>query len=637
MSEAPGEWSSPITPERAAAASGGLIWVGGRAGETWWCASGPATATVRLMRRSAAGEVVDVLGAGRSVRNRMCGYGGRPYALCDDGSVVFTEHSDQRLYHDSRPLTPGDPTTWYADPTVRGAEVWCLRETTAPGGGDPVPRTSRDIVAVPLDGSGADDPGAIRTVARAHHFLSGVRISPDGRRLAWIGWDHPRMSWDGTDLMVADLVDGVAVDARRVLGGPDVSVPQAEWDGNDTLYAMADPDGWWNLHRIELPTVPDRATLGGPTPPDVARSEKVACVLPMPEECAGALWRVGASWFALAGGRVVLHHGVGAQRLAVWDPGSGELRDLAPGWTDFGTSVWADGEHAVICAGSARERFAVLRVPLDGGEPIRCTPPTNDPWLSTAQRRVADGVHYVYYPPHNPSHAPPQGPPLIVTVHGGPTGRTNATPSVELSLFTSRGFAVASVDYGGSTGYGRAYRERLRHLWGVVDVADCVTVVRALANAGEVDATRVAIRGDSAGGWTTLAALAHSDVFCAGAVYYPIADATRWSGEHTHDFEARYMDGLVRPADRERISPLHNADRITSPIVMLQGAEDTICPPEHAESIIDAVRQRGLWHRLLIFDGEGHGFRLASSVTASLLAELNLYSYSMHIDIAGRG
>jgi dipeptidyl aminopeptidase/acylaminoacyl peptidase len=226
-------------------------------------------------------------------------------------------------------------------------------------------------------------------------------------------------------------------------------------------------------------------------------------------------------------------------------------------------------------------------------------------------------------------------PPLIVTVHGGPTGRTDATPSVELSLFTSRGFAVASVDYGGSTGYGRAYRERLRHQWGVVDVADCVTVVRALA--GEVDATRVAIRGDSAGGWTTLAALVHSDVFCAGAVYYPIANATRWSGEHTHDFEARYLDGLVRPADRERVSPLHNADKITSPIVMLQGAEDTICPPEHAESIIDAVRQRGLWHRLLIFDGEGHGFRRASSVTASLQAELNLYSYAMHIDIAGRG
>jgi dipeptidyl aminopeptidase/acylaminoacyl peptidase len=458
---------------------------------------------------------------------------------------------------------------------------------------------------VPLSGS-----GAVREVARSHHFLSSPRISPDGRRLAWIGWDHPLMPWDGTDLMVADLVDGVAVDARRVLGGPDVSVPQAEWAGPDVLYAMADPDGWWNLHRVDVP------------------AGTVENVLPMASECAGALWRMGATWFALAGERVVLHHGVGAQRLAVWDPASGELRDLAPDWDEFGTSIWADPDSVVISAGSARDSYGIVRVPLDGGPPIRCTPADPpDPEVATPQRRTADGVHYVYHPPGSAGLGEPA--PLIVTVHGGPTGHTDATPSVELSLFTSRGFAVASVDYGGSTGYGRAYRERLRHKWGVVDVADCVTVVRALADAGEIDPARVAIRGDSAGGWTTLAALAHTDVFCAGAVYYPIADATRWSGEHTHDFESRYLDGLVGPADRERVSPLHHADKITSPIVMLQGADDTICPPEHAKSIVAAVAARGLWHRLLMFDGEGHGFRKASSVTASLNAELDLYARAL--------
>jgi dipeptidyl aminopeptidase/acylaminoacyl peptidase len=290
----------------------------------------------------------------------------------------------------------------------------------------------------------------------------------------------------------------------------------------------------------------------------------------------------------------------------------------------------------VIAAGSARASSAVLRVPLDGRPPIRCTPAAaRDPEVAIPRRRTADGVHYAYHPPGSAQLGEPA--PLIVTVHGGPTGQTDVLPSVELSLFTSRGFAVASVDYGGSTGYGRAYRERLRHNWGVVDVADCVTVVRALAAAGEIDPARVAIRGDSAGGWTTLAALAHTDVFCAGAVYYPIADATRWSGEHTHDFESRYLDGLVRPADRERVSPLHHADKITSPIVMLQGADDTICPPSHAKSIVAAVSKRGLWHRLLIFDGEGHGFRKASSVTASLNAELDLYSYAMHIDRAVLG
>jgi len=340
---------------------------------------------------------------------------------------------------------------------------------------------------------------------------------------------------------------------------------------------------------------------------------------------------MGATWFALAGERVVLHHGVGAQRLAVWDPATGRLSDLAPEWDEFGPSVWADPDSVVIIGGSARASHGIVRVPLVGGPPIRCTPvDPPDPEVATPQRRTADGVHYVYYPPGSAQLGEP--PPLIVTVHGGPTDHTDATPSIELSLFTSRGFAVASVDYGGSTGYGRAYRERLRHEWGVVDVADCVTVVRSLAAAGEIDPARVAIRGDSAGGWTTLAALAHTDVFCAGAVYCPIADATRWSGEHTHDFESRYLDGLVRPADRERVSPLHHADKITSPIVMLQGADDTICPPSHAKSIVAAVAAHGLWHRLLIFDGEGHGFRQAGSVTASLNAELDLYSYAMHID-----
>jgi dipeptidyl aminopeptidase/acylaminoacyl peptidase len=608
-----GEWPSPITAERAAAASGSLTWVSARGDETWWCASDPATATVRLLCRSASGEVADVLGEGRSARNRVCGYGGRPYALFDDG-FVYTEFGDQRLYCGDRPLTPPDPTAWYVDPLVVGDQAWCIRERTVPGGGDPAPRTSRDIVAVPLAG------GPLRVVARSHHFLAGPRVSPDGRRLAWLGWDHPRMPWDGTDLMVADLVDGVAVNARRVLGGPDVSVAQAEWVGDDALYAMADPDGWWNLHHVALST------------------GAVTCVLPMPEECASALWRIGATWFALAGEKVVLRHGVGAQQLGVWDPASGELRDLAPGWTDFGWSVWADAGHAVIIAGSEREPTGVLRVPLDGGPPSRLTdPPAEDAYRSVPERRVADGVHYVYYPPCNPAASAPPGatPPLIVTVHGGPTSHTAGTPSTELSLFTSRGFAVASVDYGGSTGYGRAYRERLRHQWGVVDVADCVTVARVLAASGEIDPARVAIRGDSAGGWTTLAALAHSDVFCAGAAYYPIADATRWSGEHTHDFESRYLDGLVRPADRERVSPLHHADRITSPLVLLQGVEDTICPPEHAESIAAAVRSP--WHRLLLFDGEGHGFRKASSVTDSLRAEADLYRYAMRLDIADVG
>ncbi|MFD3455023.1 prolyl oligopeptidase family serine peptidase [Streptomyces sp. NPDC058691] len=666
-----GEWPSPITADMAAAGSGSKSWPSGAGAETWWCALDPRTATVRLLRtHPAAPEPRPVLGEGWSVRNRALGYGGRPYVLRQGAGqhlLVFTDHRDQRLYRadvasitveaasardvpagtEPRPLTPPDgpeATTCYADMTITqdGTEVWCVREVTAaptgPEDDDPAPRTRRDIVAVPLSGAAADDPGAVRVVARSHHFLSGARVSPDGRRLAWIGWDHPLMPWDATDLMVADLVDGVATGAVRVLGGNGVSVPQAEWASPDTLYAMADPDGWWNLHRVSL--VPD----------GTAEAE---CVLPMARECAGALWRVGASWFAVTAAGVVLRHGVGDQQLALWRPGTGTLTELASGWTEFGSDLWAEDSHAVVLAGAADRGRTVLWVPLaPPGTPlapaIDCTPAGHAPhaaWHSVPQRRTAraaDGreVHYVYHPPVNPDFEGPAGeaPPLLIHVHGGPTSSTGATPDLEFSLFCSRGFAVASVDYGGSTGYGRAYRDRLRHAWGVVDVEDSVTVARELAALGLADPARTAIRGGSAGGWTSLACLSSTDVFACGSVYYPISDPLAWSGGHTHDFESRYLQSLIGelPRDRERyerVSPLANAARISSPLVMLQGADDFICRPDQAEVIVAAVAARGLWHRYLLFDGEGHGFRMASSVARSLQAEAELYSHVMGVTV----
>ncbi|WP_377273552.1 prolyl oligopeptidase family serine peptidase [Peterkaempfera sp. SMS 1(5)a] len=661
-----GQWPSPITAEQVAASSGGLTWPAPVGQETWWCASDPQTATVRLMRCGEDGTApAPVLGPGWSVRNRSLGYGGRPYLVLqhsgDGHLLVFTDHRDQRVHRAQVPVLPGGasaepvpaPLTPPDEPGVEtcyagfvpgpGDEVWCVRETTreatGPEDADPAGRTSREIVAIPLDGRAAADPTAIRVVARSHHFISGVRISPDGRRLAWIGWDHPRMPWEATDLMVARLADGVAVDPERVLGGGEVSVPQAEWAAPDTLLAMADPDGWANLHRIRLSD--DGA-------------HQVTNLLPMERECAGALWRVDPAWFAVTDAGVVLRHGVGDQQLALFDPATGALQPLAPDWTEFQGDLGADRQTVALVAGSAALGTAVLRVPLPTAPDAptaparRCTAPAADPtapWRAVPQRRTAqapDGhqVHYVYHPPTNPAVRGPQGetPPLLIHVHGGPTSATGATPDTEFSYFCSRGFAVASVDYGGSTGYGRAYRDRLRHTWGQVDVDDSVTVARALAAEGLADPARTAVRGGSAGGWTTLACLARTDEFCAGAVYYPISDALDWAGGSTHDFESRYLEYLIGrlPQDRERyeqVSPLAHADDISAPLVMLQGADDFICRPEQAQRIVDAVSARGLWHRYLVFDGEGHGFRKADSVARSILAEVELYEHVMGLVI----
>jgi dipeptidyl aminopeptidase/acylaminoacyl peptidase len=658
-----GEWPSPITVDLVADVSGDYTWPSivddnalGR--EVWWCAPDRATATVRLLRRRPdEAAATEVLGGEWSVRSKIMGYGGRPYLATAD-LLVFVNNSDQRLYLvrpggpnadpeplTPEPLTPADPegvASCYADPVPApgGDEVWCVREVSLPDA-----RVSRQIVAVPLDGGAAADPARIRVVATSHHFLSGVRVSPDGRRLAWIGWDHPAMPWDVTDLMVADLENGVATGARRVLGGDGVSVPQAEWDDSSTLYAMADPDGWWNLHRVDVDCV------------DVDR-DAAKCVLPMQRECAGALWRLGATWFAVTRAGVVLRHGAGAQRLVLWNPATGKLRDLAPEWTEFGSDLFgssmfgsdpAGSSRAVVVTAAAEDReWTVLCVPVDGRPVTACTRPAQEhlrPWIPTAHRRTATGtggreVHYVYYPPTNPEATGPAGavPPLLVHVHGGPTSHTDASLDLAFGLFCSRGFAVASVDYGGSTGYGREYRERLRHNWGIVDVEDSVAVARDLAAWGLADPERTAVRGGSAGGWTTLACLASTDTFRAGVVYFPIADAATWQGAATHDFESQYVRGLVGelPADQERfdrVSPLSNVDNIRVPLVMLQGADDVICRPDQAQRIIDAVAARGLWHRYLVFDGEGHGFRKRESVAASLRAEAELYREALGIAV----
>ncbi|MEZ0109177.1 dipeptidyl aminopeptidase/acylaminoacyl peptidase [Catenulispora sp. EB89] len=641
-----GTWPSPLTAEDVAATPGAPQWPAIVGEQTWWCAPDPATATVGLVRRDADGTVGPVLGPDWPVGNKAIGYGGRPYLATPD-LAVFSCSRDQRLYlvaepltapTDPTPLTPADPEgvtrTNYSDMILgpTGTEIWAIRERTRldePGAlTDPAPRTTRDVVAIPLSGAGAEDPEALREVARSHHFLSTIRLSPDGMRLSWLGWDHPAMPWETTDLMVASIVDGVAVAQARVLGGDEVSVAQAEWADADTLYALADPDGWWNLFRVDLAGEQTEATN----------------VFPTETECGHAIWRVGSTSFAVTDAGVVLRRSLGDEALVRWDPETGETTDLAADWTEFATSVSGDGAAAVaVVAASPTEPSTPLRIDVARRHTVRCVEPAAHPheaWVSVPERRhvQVDGgwqVPYIYHPPTNPGYRGPSDtpPPLLIDVHGGPTSSTVATRHLPFALFTSRGYAVASVDYGGSTGYGRAYRDRLRHTWGITDVEDPVAVARALAAAGLADPRRTGIRGGSAGGWATLAALAHSDYFACGAVYFPISDPATWYDEQTHDFESRYVHYLIGDPEKDaerfaRVSPLAHAAEITAPFIMLQGEDDVICRPDQADRLVKAVEavNPGLCRAYHRFPGEGHGFRKDATMAVCLQAELDLYA-----------
>ncbi|OIV35349.1 acyl-peptide hydrolase [Mangrovactinospora gilvigrisea] len=649
-----GAWASPVSAAGAAAHDGRPTWVRHVGDEVWWTEPRPSEAgRVALVRRRADGRVQQLLEAPWNVRSRVHEYGGRSWtAAADRGGkahAVFANFADQRLYRidpdgeprqEPRPLTP-EPAIpsglRYLEPQLvpeRG-EVWCIREEFH---GEGPSELRRALVAVPLDGSAADDPSRVRVVLSDRHFLACPRLSPDGRRLTWIGWEHPAMPWDGTELRVALIgADGTAGEPRTVAGGPEVSVVQVEWDGPDRLLFVADPDGWWNLHRVEL-------TAGGAADGDPVN------LLPRPEEFGGPLWQLGARWFApLPSGLIAVVHGRGPQRLAVFDPVSGDLRPCPGSYTEWAADLDVRGTAVIGVAGSAERGMEVveldtstgyLRVLVPAG--LRGAADVPAAYLPHGESRAFQGpdgreVYANVYLPRNPDFTAPEGerPPFAVWVHGGPTSRSPLVHDLEVAYFTSRGIGVAEVNYGGSTGFGREYRNRLRGQWGVVDVADAALVAEALAAEGTADGERLAIRGGSAGGFTAAAALTTdlpeaAGVFRCAAISFPVLDLVGFGSGETHDFESRYMDSLVGrlPQDQQRYeerSPSRHADRMSAPFVLLQGLEDRVCPPSQAEKLLKAVEGRGIPHRYLAFEGEQHGFRRKETMITAFEAELSLY------------
>ena len=625
-----GAWPSPIGAAEVAAGGVRLSSpVPAGSGEVWWTEARPADGgRVVVVRRDAAGTVSDVLPEGWSARTRVHEYGGTAWLPLPDGGLVFANWPDQRLYRlsgdaDPQPLTPepAEPAALrYADPVPGpgGDEIWWVREAHEDG------VIRRALVAVPLSGAGASDPGAVREIVAGSDFLASARPSPDGRRVAWIAWDHPRMPWDGTELRVGALgPEGTVGETTTLLGGESESVLQPEWLDADTLTVISDRSGWWNLYRLS-------ASDGEPSP-----------LCPRPEEFGQPLWTLGQQTYGvLADGRLAVLHGTDTTALGVLDPATGELTDLALPYTAFGTKLAVSGGTVLTTAASPVQATVVIEVDLATGtaavlrESLTDVPDPADlpsPRSITVPGPGERDVHAHVYPPTSPDAVAPEGelPPYVVFVHGGPTSHSAATLDLEKAYFTSRGIGVVDVNYGGSTGYGRAYRERLRRQWGVVDVEDCVAVVQALVRDGLADGGRLAIRGGSAGGWTTLAALTGTDTFAAGTSYYGVAELIAFASD-THDFESRYIDGLVGtlPEDRDvyvERAPLSHVDQLSCPVLMLQGLEDKVVPPSQAELFVDALRRKGIPHAYLTFEGEQHGFRRQETVIAALEAELSFY------------
>ncbi|WP_411094448.1 prolyl oligopeptidase family serine peptidase [Streptomyces sp. 021-3] len=636
-----GAWPSPIDARLTAAHDGRPDSVAHVGDDLWWTAPRPAEGGRRtLVRRRPDGTEESVLPAPWNVRSRVVEYGGEPWAGVpgpDGPLVVFVHFADQRLYAYEpdrpeaapRPLTPlsgvGGGLRW-ADPVVHVAtgEVWCvLEEFTGEGPTD----VRRVPAAVPLDGSAAENRDAVRELdTDRHRFVTGPRLSPDGQRAVWIAWDHPRMPWDGTELKIAEVTaGGPFTGVRTLIGGPEESVCQAEWASDGSLIAATDRSGWWNLHRVDPAT----------------GEAKPLC--PREEEFGGPLWRIGSRWFApMENGLIAVVHGRGSTRLGILDPDAGEICDAAGPWTTWAACLDVRGSRVTGVAAGPLSAAEIVELDTVTGRArvvaARHTDAVDPAYLPHPEERVFTGpggreIHAVVLPPRHPERHGPEGelPPYVVRAHGGPTGQATADLSLDAAYFTSRGIGVVEVNYGGSTGYGRAYRNRLRGQWGLVDVEDCAAVAAALAAEGTADPRRLAVRGGSAGGWTAAASLAGTDVYACATVIYPVLDLAGWATGGTHDLESQYLESLVGPfaevperyAER---SPTERADRIAAPFLLLQGLDDPICPPEQSERLLERMAGRGVPHAYLAFEGEGHGFRRADTMITAIEAELALYA-----------
>ena len=614
-----GSWKSPISAELVAGGEIGLEQIRIDGDDTYWIERRAQEGGRKvIVRRSADGTVTDVTPAGFNARTRVHEYGGGDYAV-SNGAIVFSNFADQRLYLQERgfepkPLTP-PAAPRYADGQIdrRRNFFYCVCEDHS-GPGEAV----NSIVRIDLH---SGDTGTI--IDSGNDFYSSPRLSPDGSRLAWLTWNHPNMPWDGTELWAAKLSeDGVVTEKEKIAGGVNESIFQPEWSPDGILYFVSDRTGWWNIYRF--------------------RENQVEPLCELDAEFGQPQWVFGGSLYSFASERRIVcsYSQHGRDYLATLDTATRALDTIELSFTTI-SQVRTASDRVVFIGASASETSSIVSLNLatrnlevlrrsretavDAGylaEPQAIEFPTED----------ALTAHGYFYPPRNRDYAASanEKPPLLVLSHGGPTSSSSASLKYAIQYWTSRGMAVLDVNYGGSSGYGRAYRERLNGNWGIVDVNDCINGARYLVEIGAADGDRLAIRGGSAGGYTTLCALTFRNAFKAGASHYGISDLEALARD-THKFESRYLDRLIGPYPERRDlymerSPIHFTDRLNCPMILFQGLEDKVVPPNQAEKMVEAVRAKKLPVAYLTFEGEQHGFRKAENIKRVLEAELYFYS-----------
>ncbi|XZN92391.1 MAG: S9 family peptidase [Microcoleus sp.] len=650
-----GSWKSPITSDLIVSGTVGLGQIAMDGEDIYWVEARPSEAGRNvIVRRTPDGKISDVTPQPFNVRTRVHEYGGASFVVAS-GVVYFSHFADGRIYYqrlDSQPLALTPVVNCrYADAIVdkQRNRLICVREDHTRES-----EVVNTIVSINLD-NGED----IQILAQGEDFYASPRFSPDGSQISWISWNHPNMPWDGTELWTAEIhPDGDLGEKYLVAGGPEESIFQPEWSPDGVLYFVSDKSNWWNFYRTPLnpPLVRGEAGIEGSplvggeinTEPPLVRG--IEPLYEMAAEFGLPQWVFGMSTYAVVSEHKIIctYTQQGKWYLATIDLVAKQLRKIDTPYSDI-SSLKAQGEKVVFLAGSPTESSAIVQLDL-GTSQIEVLRLASNLSLDAGYLSVPESIEFptkngltafgFFYSPKNQDFAAPAGekPPLIVKSHGGPTAATSSSMNLKIQYWTSRGFAVLDVNYGGSTGYGREYRKRLQDSWGIVDVDDCANGAKYLAQRGLVDSAKMAIAGGSAGGYTTLCALTFRDVFKAGASYYGVSDLSALATD-THKFESRYLDGLIGPyPERKDLylerSPIHAAANLSCPIIFFQGLEDKVVPPNQAEMMVEILKAKGLPVAYVAYEGEQHGFRRAENIKKTLDGELYFYSRVFKFELA---